>query len=79
MRMCDLNTGATRLKRTAKMLKDGWGEASEFWNDGSSRQFEESFLKAVGPTLQQVVGALYGLAEVLEEAEKECEENRGYL
>lgn len=77
MRMCDLNTGSTRLKRAAKMVKDSWPEAQEFWNDKSSREFEENFLTPIGPQLQTLIGALYGLAEVLTEAEQECEEGGG--
>lgn len=76
MKMCDLNTGSTRLMRAAKYLKEQWAEAKEHWTDGTSQKFEKTFLEPLAPDVQLVIAAVQRLAEVLERAEKECDENR---
>ncbi len=74
MRMCDLATGAGRLKHAAKQLMERWAETKEHWNDSASRQLEETHLNPIVPQLQFTLAALQRLAEVLEKAEQECDD-----
>ena len=74
MKICDLNTGAGRLLRANKELKQRWAETKQLWDDGNSRKFEEEFLQPLGPEIQLAIAAVQRLAELLEKAEKECED-----
>ena len=75
MKICDLNTGEGRLTRATKRLKEQWAETKSHWDDAMSQQFEESFLRPLGPEVQLAVAAIHRLAELLEDAEKECEDD----
>ncbi len=77
MKICDLHTGTGRLMRAAKTLRERWGETNAEWNDSASQQFEQAFLKPLGPEVQLTLTAIQRLAEVLEAAEKECEDPEG--
>lgn len=72
MRVCDLLTGSGRLQRGATDLRDKWREAKEQWSDQSSREFEETYLVPLAPLITQVLAAVRRLADVMEQAEKEC-------
>ena len=74
MKMCDLNTGAIRLTRSAKKLRDHWLEAKDHWNDQNSREFEKNHLAPLAPEITMTLAAVQRLAEVLEQAERECSE-----
>ena len=76
MRMCDLNTGTTRLMRAAKFLREEWAHVKEHWDDGTSQKFEKTILDPIGPEIQLIVASIHRLAEALEDAEQDCEENR---
>ena len=75
MRMCDLNSGAIRLSRGAKRLRDHWLEAKEYWNDQNSRDFEKNHLEPLAPEITLPLAAVQRLAEVLEQAERECSDD----
>ena len=74
MRVCDLNTGSGRLMRAAKTLREQWAEANSQWDDAASRQIDQAFVKPMGPEIQMTLSAIQRLAEVLEQAEKECDD-----
>lgn len=79
MRICDLNTGLARLTHAFAELKERWGDVQGHWHDETSRQFEETHLQKIPGQLQMMLVAAQRLAEVLEQAEKECEEERGAM
>ena len=70
--LCDLNTGAGRLARAARDLKDAWRDVQEQWDDGNTRAFEKEFLHPLAPLLSQTQAAVAKFSEILKEAEKEC-------
>jgi hypothetical protein len=74
MRICDLNTGAIRLTRSAKKLRERWLDAKEHWNDQNSRDFAENHLEPLTPEITLTLAAVQRLAEVLAQAERECSE-----
>jgi hypothetical protein len=72
MRICDLNTGAIRLTRAAKKLRDQWLATQEHWSDQNQRDFERNHLNPIAPEITLTLAAVQRLAEVLEQAEREC-------
>ncbi len=79
MKICDLNTGMGRLNQAFAHLKEKWAEAKTHWHDEASRQFEEQHLRPIPTQLQLTVAAVNRLAEVLEKAERECEDDPLYV
>ena len=75
MRICDLNTGIGRLAEAFSQLKDHWGETKAHWNDDVSRQFEKTHLQEIPAKLQLMLASVQRLSEVLEKAERECEDH----
>ena len=74
MRICDLQSSTGRLRRSVKSLKDKWDSTREHWNDKTSREFEENFLRPLLPEITMAISSVYKLNEMLERAEKECED-----
>ena len=74
MRICDLVTGLGQLKRSAGHLKERWAETKASWNDETSQKFEEEHLSYLAPQITLTVATIHRLADLLEQAEKDCEE-----
>lgn len=74
MRVCDLSTGAGHLMRAWRKLREKWADTKTHWNDPVSHQFEERYLRPLGPGVQGALTAIQRLAAVLEQAEKACED-----
>ena len=72
MRICDLHTGSIRLTRAAKSLRDQWLDTKDHWNDQNRRDFEQNHLEPLAPEITLTLAAVQRLAEVLEQAEREC-------
>ena len=60
---CDMNSGAGRLTRAARDLKDAWREVREHWNDANAGQFEKEFLQPLAPLLSQAQAAIACMAD----------------
>lgn len=73
MKICDLHSGSAKLQRSIKRLQEQWEATKEHWDDQTSREFEEKYLRPLSPTVSWTVSAVGRLAEVLENAERECE------
>jgi hypothetical protein len=74
MSICDLITGAKRLQKASKILKERWGQTKEHWRDATAEQFEEQYLRPLGEKVQLALGAVDRLSEVLQRAEKELQD-----
>ena len=72
MKICDLQTHVGRLQKETKRLRDHWEQAKTDWQDKAAKEFEEKYLAPLIPTLQHSLAAVYELAEVIEEAERQC-------
>ena len=72
MSLCDLSTGAGRIHRATKQLRDRWNEIQNEWNDVASKQFAEQHLQPLAPKMQQLLAAISELNEVVHTAESEC-------
>jgi hypothetical protein len=74
MKICDLNTGLGQLAHAHAKLRDRMADVKEQWNDEALRQFEKDHLEELPARLQLLVTAVQHLAEILEQAERDCEE-----
>ena len=48
MNVCDLVTGAKRLQKATKLLKERWVETRGYWNDQTAQEFEDQYLQPLG-------------------------------
>jgi len=77
VRNCDLQTSATRLRRATRELMLKWEETKSHWNDDANRDFETNHLQPLLPQLSLTVNVVQRLNELLERAERECEDRQG--
>ncbi len=75
MRCCDLNTGLARIQRASGKLKERWLEVKAHWNDAACRRFEKEFLQPLPSEITLVAAAVYQLRDLVEQAEKELEDD----
>jgi hypothetical protein len=75
MRICDLHSGAIRLTRAAKSLRDQWLDTKDHWNDQNRRDFERNHLEPIAPEITLTLAAIQRLSELLEQAERECSDD----
>ena len=71
MNICDLVTGAKRLQKATKLLKEKWLETRGYWNDQTAQQFEDQYLQPLGERVSLTLAAVSRLSETLQQAEKE--------
>ena len=76
MKCCDLNSAFGRIRRATAKLKEKWHDVNEHWNDKASQEFDKNFLQALAPQLTLVAAAVHQLREVLDQAEKELEDDQ---
>lgn len=80
MKHCDLTSSVGRMNKAMATLREKWLQTKEHWNDAASREFEEKHLQPLIPQMQFTIAAVQRLAEVIEKAEKDCEDgDRGGL
>jgi hypothetical protein len=72
MKICDLHTGVIRLSRAARDLRDQWLQTKDDWHDQNRRDIERNHLEPLAPEITLTLAAIQRLAEVLEQAEREC-------
>lgn len=74
--MSELYSSVTRLQKSVRRMKDRWTATQQQWNDKVSREFEEEFLQPIIPQIKLSLAAIHEMAEVLETARRECEDQR---
>jgi len=74
MKICDLNSGIGQLTQAFTEFKERLADVKTHWNDDTSRQFETAHLQEIPLHLQQMLMAAQRLAEVLEKAQRECDD-----
>ena len=72
MRICDLQTGQTRILRAAKSLREEWRATTEHWKDSTRAAFEREHLQPLAPQVTLMLAAVQQLADVLAQVEKDC-------
>ena len=73
MRIADLSTGSARLRDALDVLAAEWADTRHDWRDANARSFEENHLKPLGDEVAAALAAVQHLAEVLAQAQRECE------
>lgn len=72
MRICDLNTGAMQLTKSAKRLREQWEKTRSLWVDQNAIDFERDVLLSLAPQLTMTLAVVNRMAQLLELAEREC-------
>ncbi|MFT5527349.1 MAG: hypothetical protein ACI9G1_002894 [Pirellulaceae bacterium] len=72
MTIADLNTGAIRLQRSTKNLKEAWQTTKEHWRDQAAEKFEKTYLNPLGNSVNYTVTAIRQMMKVMADAEREC-------
>lgn len=75
MRMWDLHSGASKLDLAFESLKAADAEAAQHWDDKARSEFQEKYLEPLEPRLKRAVEAARRLAEVLDRAYRECDDD----
>jgi len=73
VRHWDITGGAARLELAAEDLKAARAEASRSWHDATSRKYDETYLLPLDPRVRRALDAIHRLAEVLNQAQRECD------
>ena len=73
MKNCDLDTGASRIRRALENLELAWAEASSEWNDEVSRAFCERHLEPMVPVIKTALDAIGRMDNTLRSAQRDCE------
>ena len=71
MKSVELLGSVARLQRATAHLKENWAQAKTHWTDKASQDFEKNYLQPLPAQVTLVTAAVYKLAEVLAQAEKE--------
>ena len=64
--------GSNRLKQAVRALRDQWLVTEETWGDSVRQRFEERYLAPLEPAVQSAVFGIQKLAEVLDQARRDC-------
>ena len=76
MKCCDLNDAFGRIRRVTARLQEKWRDVKEHWDDKASQEFEKKFLQELAPQITLAAAAVHQLREVLDQAEKELEDDQ---
>ena len=76
MNICDLVSGANRLTRATRQLRECWAETKEMWDDAVSREFEEKYLEPLIPHLRLTSAAIHEMSKVMDDARRACEDRQ---
>ena len=64
--------GSNRLKHAIRALRDQWLVTEETWSDSVRQRFEERYLAPLEPATQAAVFGIQKLAEVIDQARRDC-------
>jgi hypothetical protein len=70
---------STRLKQTARALKEQWLVTEETWGDEVRRRFEERYLAPMEPTIDSAINGMQKIAEVLDQVRRDCSDRSELL
>ena len=72
VRHWDTTGGAARLELAADDLKAARSDSTRYWHDATSKKFDETYLLPLEPRVRRALDAIHRLAEVLNQARREC-------
>ncbi len=73
MKACDLQSGASRIRRALERLELAWAEATTEWNDEASRAFAEQHLEPIIPVVKTSLDAVGRMDLLMRQAQRDCE------
>lgn len=73
MKNCDLETGASRIRRGLEELELSWVESTSEWNDEVSQAFAERHLEPIVPIVKTALDAIGRMDTILRSAQRDCE------
>lgn len=76
MKSVELIGSVSRLQHATAHLKEHWALAKTHWTDKTSQDFEKNYLQALPAQVTLVAAAIYKLADLLTQAEKELADRR---
>ena len=74
MSVTDFNGSATRFKKSVKKLRERWEETKEHWDDKTSSDFEEQYLRPILPEISMTIASVQRMAEMMDKAERDCDD-----
>jgi hypothetical protein len=72
VRSSEVYTSAAKLETAMKTFRTTWAAVEPQWTDAARRDFEETYLAAIGPNCKNVMEVIARLAGVLAAAESQC-------
>ncbi|MDA7885758.1 hypothetical protein N9B10_02635 [Pirellulales bacterium] len=78
MKTCDLASGAAKLALSLKQLGLKWEITSDTWDDATARRFHEECIVPLTPDVKQTLEAVGRLAEVLDRASRDVNDDVVY-
>ena len=73
MKTWDLHTSTAKLDLAMQSLQKARHATREEWDDQTRRDFEESYLEPLKPTLRKALDAIHRLQSVLSKAERDVD------
>ncbi len=75
MRNWDLITAAAKLQEAQKTFRTVKADTAEQWNDEIYRNFDERFLVPLDQRVERMIAAIGRLSEMLNAAQRDCEDH----
>jgi hypothetical protein len=70
----NIQSAVGRLQEALDTLQIAWGRTADVWRDDNRRTFEEERLKQVGEEVAAAIPAISNLAQVIQAAQRDLEE-----
>lgn len=64
--------GSSRLKQAARAVRDQWLLTEETWTDAVRQRFQDRYLSPLEPAVDAAVHGMQTLAEILDQARRDC-------
>lgn len=71
MRICNLADGLGQLTHAITDLNQRWADTQQHWNDETSREFEETYLRPIPGQMQTLIAKVQDLGAMVEKATRE--------
>jgi len=70
-RICNLGDGLSQLTHAVADLNLRWTDATQHWNDSTSREFEQEYINPIQAQMQLLLTAAQTLAATADKAARE--------
>jgi hypothetical protein len=70
-----LETPRYKLHAALEVLRGRWDEARDHWQDAVRQEFEKEFWQPLEPSVVALLAAMDGLAQVLHQVRRDCDDD----